>query len=86
MSVIFSGQFAINENFGINFEAHHNGNRVMCVASQEALQDINPPNRTDQPEQQFQDNQYFLQVIAEELIEAGHVQDGVLQINSSHVA
>lgn len=86
MSVTFSGKFVENENFGVNFEAHHDGNKIICRVSHEALQDINPPNRMDTALQQFKDNQLHLQDIAKGLIETGYVQDGFLQINSHHVA
>jgi hypothetical protein len=87
MAVTFSGLWAINpDTFGINFEAHQDGVRIVCVVSTEALQDIQPHNATDSSEQQFLANQFAFQAIAEELIEAGEHSDGFLYIGSHHVA
>jgi hypothetical protein len=86
MAVTFSGKWALNpDTFGVNFEAHQNDARIMCLISQEALQDIQPSNATGTPQQQFQSNQMAFESIARRLIEAGESKDGVLHISSRHV-
>ncbi|WP_426803949.1 DUF1488 family protein [Stenotrophomonas sp. SrG] len=86
MAVTFSGKWATNPvTFGVNFEARNDKNRIICMVSTEALQDIQPANASDTAEEQFLANQLSLQSIAEDLINAGEDKDGVLQIHSRHV-
>jgi len=41
MTFTFSGRWAKNPHtFGINFEAHNDAERIVCVVSTEALQDV----------------------------------------------
>ena len=87
MAVTFSGKWAKNpDTFGINFEAHKDTDRIVCVISTDALQDIQPNNATDSVEQQFLANQYEFQAIAARLIQSGKHKDGFLYIDSQHVA
>lgn len=74
MNVIFSGKYAVNPHtFGINFEAIVDGQTVICSASIEALQDIDPSNVSAAPVQQFLANQSQFQAIAEAKIRSGAV-------------
>lgn len=85
MNIEFTGAYAKNENFGINFQAKVDGQLVSCVVSTEALQDINPNRRLDSAEQQYQDNQYQLESIAREKIQNGELVDSKVFINQSDV-
>ena len=72
MNITFSGKYAINpQTFGINFEATVNGKSVVCSASTEALQDIDPSHIQSQPEEQFLANQSSFEAIAEQKILTG---------------
>lgn len=72
MNITFSGKYAINsQTFGINFEAVVNGKTVICSASTEALQDIDPSQAQNQPEEQFLANRSSFEAIAEQKIRAG---------------
>jgi hypothetical protein len=87
MAVTFSGKWAKNsDTFGINFEAQKDADRIICVVSTDALQDIQPDNSTNSVEQQFLANQVEFQAIAEKLIRAGQYKDGFLYIHSQHLA
>jgi hypothetical protein len=69
MNITFSGKFAKNpETFGITFEAYVDGQQVHCHVSAEELQDIDPDNRLDQPEQQFERHRGTFQDLAERKI------------------
>jgi hypothetical protein len=58
MAVTFSGRWAKNlHTFGINFEAHNDADKIVCVVSTEALQDIQPNNPANTVEAQFIANQ-----------------------------
>lgn len=85
MNIEFTGAYAKNENFGINFQAKVNDQPVSCVVSVEALQDIKPDSRMDAPEQQYLDNKYKLEAIAEEKISNGQVVNGQVLINQSDI-
>ncbi|MCZ0928403.1 DUF1488 family protein [Vreelandella janggokensis] len=85
MNIEFTGAYAQNENFGINFQAKVDGQFISCVVTTEALQDINPSARMDEAEQQYLDNQSQLEAIAEEKIQSGQVQNGKIYISQSDV-
>lgn len=85
MNIEFTGAYANNENFGINFQAKVDDQPISCVVSLEALQDINPGSTMDKPEQQYFDNKYQLEAIAEEKIHNGEVVDGKVFINQTDV-
>jgi Protein of unknown function (DUF1488) len=71
MNITFSGKYAINpQTFGINFEATVNGQSIVCSVLTEALQDIEPSNALNSPEQQFLANQSSFEAIAEQKIRA----------------
>lgn len=59
--------------------------RIVCVVSTDALQDIQPCNATDSFEDQFIANQHEFQAIAEKLIQAGQYRDGFPYIHSQHL-
>ncbi|PHS60723.1 DUF1488 family protein [Alloalcanivorax xenomutans] len=50
MNIEFTGAYANNENFRINFQAKVDDQPISCVVNSEALQDINPGSRMDEPE------------------------------------
>ena len=84
MNITFSGKHGINpKTFGINFEATVDGKSFVCSVSTEALQDIDPSNAHNTPQQQFLANQVSFQAIAEKKIRAGEASPVV--INSSDV-
>ena len=82
----FTGAYATNSDFGINFQAKVNGENIPCIVSQEALQDINPAARHDEAEQQYLDNKYQLEAIAREKILDGQHKSGRIYIQTSDVA
>ena len=65
--IIFTGKHAKNENFGINVEVFVT-QKIICKISQDALQDIEPENRTASVEEQFSSHQAEFERIAEEKI------------------
>ena len=65
--IIFTGKHAKNEKFGINVEAGVT-QRIIIQISQEALQDIQPENRTASVEEQFTLHQAEFERIVEEKI------------------
>lgn len=85
MNIEFTGAYAKNEHFGINFQATVDGQSISCVVSIEALQDINPNGRMDEAEQQYQDNQYQFESIARGKILNGEVANSKVFINQSDV-
>ena len=86
MIITFPDQSNMNsETFGINFPAIVDGERVICVLSTEALQDINPQARGDSTNQQFEANRAAFEAIAERLIRDGKVVNGRVFIGSEHV-
>lgn len=56
---------------GVSFLAKVDGQDFTCIASTEALQDINPSRASDSSEQQYLDNRYNLESIATKKIMAG---------------
>lgn len=71
---------------GIAYKALVNGETVSCRISMEALQDINPETRLDDPMSQFEMNQFTLLEIAEEKIRVGDVENGVVWVYTADVA
>jgi len=72
MKIEFPNRQAVNSRTGgINFPAIVDDNQVTCKISQEALQDIDPENRTNSVEQQFNENRSILEDIARKKIENG---------------
>ena len=65
--IIFTGKHAKNENFGINVEVFVT-QKIICKISQDALQDIEPENRTASVEEQFTLHQAEFERIVEEKI------------------
>ncbi len=81
MSIEFPDEYAIDpETFGIIFPIDCDGERLICLVTTDALQDINPGNATDTPENQFNDNKYRFQAIAQEKIKNGEVVNGKIVI------
>ncbi len=71
MNIKFSEDFARDpQTFGITFGANVDGRQVRCHVSTEALQDIDPANRLDQPEQQFRRHRERFQELAASKIRA----------------
>ena len=66
-NITFTGRYAKNENFGINVEVLVT-QKIICKISQDALQDIEPENRTASVEEQFSSHQAEFERIAEEKI------------------
>lgn len=85
MNIEFTGAYAINENFEINFQAKVDGVNVLCVVDTDVLQDINPSGRMDSAEQQYQDNQSQLETIARRKIINGEISNGKVFINKDDV-
>jgi len=73
------------DTFGITFPVDYNGERIICLVTTDALQDINPSNATDTSENQFNDNKYSFQSIADEKIQNGEVVNGRIVIDSKDV-
>lgn len=72
MKVEFTDHYAKDHaTFGINFQALVGGSCFVCNVSPEALQDIDPGNRTANPEEQFVANRAAFERIAECKIRAG---------------
>ena len=65
--ITFTGKHAKNEKFGINVEVEVT-QRIIVQISQEALQDIQPENRTASVEEQFSSHQAEFEQNAEEKI------------------
>ena len=57
----------------------------MCHVNTIALQDIDPPNRTNDSLSQFQSNQSAFQNIAERLIRNGRIKCGELFITEADI-
>ena len=86
MGVQFTGDYATNtETFGINFQATFNGKAIVCVISTEALDDIDPSNRTDSTENKFINNRQKFQNIAEQKILNDEVENNKVLITSDNV-
>ncbi|WP_180124643.1 hypothetical protein [Acinetobacter sp. YH12097] len=66
-NINFTGKYAKNEKFGINVEVVVT-QRIIIQISQETLQDIEPENRYDSAEEQFNSNRIKFEKIAEEKI------------------
>ena len=86
MEIEFTGKYAINQNFGINFQANVNGQNFTCVISTEALQDINQSSSiSDDVEQQFLENRYSFEEIARRKIQAGEWVGNKVYINKKDI-
>lgn len=87
--IIFSGKWTTEtgqlSSVGAIFFATVNGKTVICHVTDNALKDIDPANRMASSKEQFQQNQYELQNIAERLIRAGRINNGILTITSQDV-
>jgi len=73
------------DTFGITFPIDLDGERIICLVTTDALQDINPSSATDTTENQFNDNKYSFQSIAEEKIKNGEVNNGNIVIDGKDV-
>jgi hypothetical protein len=73
------------ETFGIAFPADVDGQRIRCVITIEALQDLDPSNAMDTAENQYEFNKAQIQSIAEEKIRNGQIQNGQLLITDRDV-
>lgn len=80
MNIEFKKEPVKNENGGINFFAEIDKQTILCVVSAAILQDINSDSRMDGVEQQFEDNKYRLQEIAENKIRNQEVENGTVTI------
>ncbi len=67
-NINFTGKYAKNENFGINFEVEVT-QKIICQISQEALQDIDLENRYSSVKEVFESNRAKFERIAEEKIQ-----------------
>ena len=67
-NINFTGKYAKNENFGINFEVEVT-QKIICRISQEALQDIDPENRYSSEKKLFESNRAKFEIIAEKKIQ-----------------
>lgn len=85
MNIDFTGVYATNENFGISFQAKANGENVPCVISIEALDDIDPANRSDDASENFLNNRSQFESIARSKILNGEIENGKVYINQSDV-
>jgi len=86
MSITFPDGHATNaETFGINFPIDNDGERIICLVTTDALQDVNPSNAMDNTENQFNDNIGRFQSIAEEKILNGEIVDGRIVIEGRDV-
>ena len=83
MNIKFTGNYAPNEDFGINFQANFDNQNILCVISIEALQDIDPINRQDSPENQYINNQSRFEMIARKKIQNNEINNG--RIHITHV-
>jgi len=86
MNIEFTRNHTKNENGGINFQAKVEEESFVCTVTTEALQDINPSNRTDSAEQQYLDNQSQLESIARDKILKGEVSSNKVFISASDVS
>ena len=67
-NITFTGRYAKNENFGISVEVLVT-QKIICQISQDALQDIEPENRTASVEEQYTSHQAEFEQIAAEKIQ-----------------
>lgn len=85
MNIKFTGKYAQNEDFGINFQAKVDELSIVCVVSTEALQDINPNGIMDEAMEQYKGNKYQLETIAHQKIKNGQVENGKVFITESDI-
>jgi len=86
MNIEFPDLHAIDpDTFEISFPADAGGNRMQCLVTTEALQDINASGAMNTPETQFQENKYQIQEIAETKIRDNDIQNNKVVITSSDV-
>ncbi len=86
MDIEFPDKYAIDsEGYGIVFPVIVDNNQLTCVVKTEALQDIDPNNRMDTPENQFNLNKFSFQEIAEEKIKNGDVDNNKIIIDTKDV-
>ncbi|MNZ10450.1 hypothetical protein D3C78_272950 [compost metagenome] len=85
MTIIFSGAYGINVNFGITFQAIVDGKSVSCHITQEALQDINPENRFNSATQQFESHKFKFQDVARRKIMNGEINNNQVYITTSDI-
>jgi hypothetical protein len=85
MTIDFTGAYAPNENFGINFQAKVNEENVPCVISTEALDYIDPSTRFGDASEKFLNNRSRFESIARNKILNGEMTNGKVFICQSDV-
>lgn len=84
--MIFTGNYAVDpEAFSVNFEAFAKNDRIVFSITREALQDINPDQRTLPPEDQYRNNKTRIQEAAMRLYQVRSVTGGKLIITKEDI-
>jgi hypothetical protein len=80
MNIEFIGPVVSAPDGGISYRVLVNGETVACRVSMEALQDIDPERRQDDPISQFNAHSSILLSIAEQKIRNGNIEDNVVWV------
>ena len=85
MNIEFKDAVFLGETTEINLPIMVNGQSIICIVTFEALEDINPETKTDEPMQQYLSNESQLKSIAERKIRNGQVTSNKVIIYSADV-
>ena len=85
MKIEFKDAVFLGETTEINLPIMVNGQSIICIVTFEALEDINPETKTDEPMQQYLSNESQLKSIAERKIRNGQVTSNKVIIYSADV-
>lgn len=79
----FTGPAVMADDGGVNYAAKINGNAVRCHFTEEALQDVDPDDLHGNPLAQFEAHRFRLLAAAEQKIQKGLVNNGMISVYTS---
>lgn len=80
MDIEFIGPVVNAPDGGVSYRVLVDGKTVACRVSMEALQDIDPGRRQNDPISQFNSHSSILLSIAEQKIRSGNIEDNVVWV------
>ncbi len=79
----FTGPAEMADDGGVNYAAKINGNAVRCHFTEETLQDVDPDDLHGNPIAQFEAHRFRLLAAAEQKIQKGLLNDGMISVYTS---
>ncbi len=79
----FTGPAVMADDGGVNYAAKINGDAVRCHFTEETLQDVDPDDLHGNPLAQFEAHRFRLLAAAEQKIQKGLVNNGMISVYTS---